>query len=388
VLLIVGVVAGIFFVAGIGGLVETVDSGEIVVKQSWFTGKLEVWTTPGPKLQAWGKCSHYPISEQFWFSADKTQGGAVDGSIKTRFNDGGHGTISGSVRYNMPKGEAQVINIHREFRGDANNIKEQLIKTAIQNAVYASGSLVSSTQSFAEKRSELMEYIIDQTVNGRLRYHAECKKEPDPVTKIEKTVCTTNIDKDTSQPNGYARLESSSITPYGITLSNWSFNEIQYDDDVKNQIKAQQTAVAAVQTSMAEAKQAEQRTITVEQQGKAAAAKAKWDQEVISATAVTKAEQEKKVALLAKESAEYTKQKLILEGEGEAKKRELIMKADGALAQKFQRDIEVAKIWADAYAKQRPTPDVVIGTSGSGGDLGSMMMLAAAKQAGIVPTGK
>jgi hypothetical protein len=116
------------------------------------------------------------------------------------------------------------------------------------------------------------------------------------------------------------------------------------------------------------------------------AAKAKWDQETIKAKAVTEAEQERDVVRLNKETAELTKATLIAEGEGEAKKKQLIMAADGALAQKIDKEIQVAKIWADAYSKQRPTPDIVFGgtSNSSSNDLGAMLMFNAAKSAGLL----
>ena len=53
----------------------------------------------------------------------------------------------------------------------------------------------------------------------------------------------------------------------------------------------------AVQQAIVNSKKAEQDTLTVEQQGKAEAAKAKWAQEVEKATAVTSAEKDKEVAV-------------------------------------------------------------------------------------------
>ena len=59
------------------------------------------------------------------------------------------------------------------------------------------------------------------------------------------------------------------------------------------------------------------------------------------------------------------------------------MAADGALSVKVDRDIQIAKIWADA--QQRPTPDVTFGGgSSSSSDLGSLMMMSAARTAGII----
>ena len=71
-----------------GKIVENVDNSEIVIIQSVFSGKISIYTTPGPVLQAFGTATHYKKSSQFWFSKIKDEGRAIDQSIKIRFNDG------------------------------------------------------------------------------------------------------------------------------------------------------------------------------------------------------------------------------------------------------------------------------------------------------------
>ncbi|CAB4131595.1 Band 7 domain containing protein [uncultured Caudovirales phage] len=378
-----GVLVGVIvLITTISGIWTTVDAGEIVVKQG-IMGDLVVWADQGPKWQMWGKITRYKRSTPYYFSSKKDQGNSADESIKMRFNDGGHGNFSGSLRYDLPTDETNLIKIHKTF-GSQQTLEQSMIRTNIEKVVYLSGSIVSSTQSYAERRADLLAYIEDQAKHGLYKSSSKCEKQPDPVTKQDRTVCVVEIEKDTKTGEP-ARLEKSPLEDYGIKLSAFSVNDIQYDADVTKQIKMQQDAIAAVQVSLSQAKQAEQNAITAAENGKAAAAKAKWDQEALKAKAVTEAEQIRDVAKLAKETAELTKAKLIAEGEGESTKRKLIMAADGALNQKIDRDIQVAKIWAEAYAKQRPTPDVVFGTSGNGGsDLGSLMMMSAAKQAGLL----
>lgn len=379
----VGIIIAIFTISGIW---TTVDAGEIVVKQG-ITGDLVVWSEQGPKWQFWGKITKYKRSTPYFFSSAKDQGSPEDQSIKMRFNDGGHGNFSGSLRYDLPTDEPSVIKFHKTFGSQA-ALEHSLIRTNIEKVVYLSGSILSSTQSYAERRADLLAYIEDQAKKGLYKSSSKCEKQPDPdpVTKQERTVCTVDILKDTKTGEP-VRLEKSPLEDYGILLSGFSVNDIAYDTEITNQIKAQQAAIAAVQVSLSQAKQAEQNAITAAENGKAAAAKAKWDQEAIKAKAVTEAEQARDVAKLAKETAELTKAKLIAEGEGESTKRKLIMAADGALNQVNDTKIAVAKIWADAYAKQRPTPDIVFGGTGSnssGNDLGSMLMFSAAKQAGLL----
>jgi regulator of protease activity HflC (stomatin/prohibitin superfamily) len=383
ILALIGVLVGvIILITTISGIWATVDAGEIVVKQG-VLGDLVVWNEQGPKWQMWGKITRYKRSTPYFFSSKKDQGAPEDQSIKMRFNDGGHGNFSGSLRYDLPVDEKSMLKIHKTF-GSQEALEHSLIRTNIEKVVYLSGSIVSSTQSYAERRADLLAYIEDQAKKGLYKSSSRCEKQPDPVTKQDRTVCVVEIAKD-PETHVPARLEASPLEDYNITLSAFSVNDITYDEAIDRQIKAQQDAIAAVQVSLSQAKQAEQNAITAAENGKAAAAKAKWDQEAIKAKAVTEAEMVRDVAKLSKETAELTKAKLIAEGEGESTKKKLIMAADGALSVKVDRDIQIAKIWADAYAKQRPTPDITFGASSSeGNNLGQIMMMSAAKNAGLL----
>ena len=124
-----------------------------------------------------------------------------------------------------------------------------------------------------------------------------------------------------------------------------------------------------VQTSIADAKKAEQRAITVAKNGEADAAAAKWEQEVIKAKAVTEAQQKLEVAKLERQAAEQNKMKNILEGQGEAERKRLAMQANGALEQKLETWLEAQRYWADALAKYQGNivPSYVGGGSGTNG---------------------
>jgi hypothetical protein len=109
-----GVLALIFILFS-GKMIENVDNSEIVIIQSVFTGKISIYTTPGPVLQNFGTATHYKKSNQFWFSKKKDEGKDEDQSIKIRFNDGGHGQISGSVRWYMPSDDKATLKLHTDF---------------------------------------------------------------------------------------------------------------------------------------------------------------------------------------------------------------------------------------------------------------------------------
>jgi regulator of protease activity HflC (stomatin/prohibitin superfamily) len=310
---------------------EDVDAGEIVIIQDPFDGELNVYTEPGFVWQGMGRATHYRKSNQFWFSAPKSEDDR-DLSIPVKWNDGGHATISGSVRYDLPMDKINLINLHSTF-GSQEALESQLIKTNIEKAIYMTGPLMTSKESYAEKRNDLIYYIEDQASRGVYKTKQIEVKEVDPLTNEEKTVTRVEIvEKNPGQP---IRQEESPIKSNGVKLYNISINGIEYDKSVEKQIQTQQQAIMNVQTAIANAKKAQQEAITVEEQGKADAAKAKWEQEVVKAKMVTQAEAQRKVAEEEVKTAELNKRRDILEGEGIAAKKRLVMQADGALEQKL-----------------------------------------------------
>jgi len=378
-----GVIAIIVLVTLGGRIVEDVGAEEIVIIQDPIDGDLHFYVSPGMKYQNFGASTHYPKSFQLWFSVQSDQGSNADQSMRTRFNDGGHATISGSVRIDMPLDDEHLRAIHTKY-GSPEAVEQAIVRTVFEKAVYMSGPLMSSKESYAEKRNELIRYIEDQASSGVYKTISKETTGIDPMTGVKKTITVVELVTDDTSPNGIARQEESPLKTFGLRAYNLSINQIAYDDTVEAQIKSQQQAIMQVQTAIAEAKQAEQRTITVEQEGMANAAKAKWDQEVHKAKAVTEAEQKKEVAKLAKDAAEYTKQEQILLGEGEAERKRLVMEADGALEKKLATYEAVMGRFAQEFAKQKWVPEVQMNggsaiTSASGNEAANLINILTAK---------
>lgn len=350
---IIGAV-GLFFLAIMvftfaGRSFEDIDAGEIVVIQDPIDGELHVYKTSGIVWQGGGKATHYKKSNTFWFSYVVDGGDTTkDLSIPVKWNDGGHATISGSVRYDLPVDDGQIIKLHSIF-GSQEAIEQQVIKTNIEKAVYLTGPLMTSKESYAERRNDLIFYIEDQASKGVYKTRQIEVKEIDPITGNEKT--TTKVDIQVDSNGVFKRQEVSPIVTSGIKLYNISINGIKYDAAVEAQIANQQRAIMEVQTAIANAKRAEQEALTTAKQGEANAAAAKWEQEVIKAKMVTEAEAANAVAILAVKTAQLNKEKLILEGEGEAAKKRLIMQANGALEQKLEAWLRSQQYWSDAFSK-------------------------------------
>lgn len=349
---IIAVVIGLFAIAFLFSsfsLFENLNADEVMVVQSPISGELTWYTTAGIKWQGFGTVTHYIKLETYEFA------------IPVRFNDGGHGTINGSINYEVPLDTEHLTQLHTKY-GSQESIQKDLIEVVANKCIYMTGPLMSSKESYAEKRTSLIFYIEDQIKNGVYKTTQKDTKIKDPITGADKTVTVAEIV--VNNDNKALRQEEAVLAEYGIKTSNFAVTSLPYDETVESQIRQQQEINMSVQTSMATAKQAEQKAITVEKEGQASAAKAKWDQEIIKAKEVTQAQQRLEVARLEKLAAAENKQKLILEGEGEAAKKRLTMQADGALTQKLEAWKYAQEKWAEAWGKNGAQ---IVPTISSGG---------------------
>ena len=362
---------------------ENLDASEIMVIQSPISGELRVFTEPGVQWQGFGKVTKYPRRDQYSFSSAANQGKPGDQSISTGFNDGGTGKVSGVMSWEPPLKPEQLIRLHKEY-GSFHAIDQQLIRPMLEKVIFSAGATMSSIESSSERRPEIPQTIDDQLQNGPYLTKVAMVTTIDPLTKQEKAVRVVQIATD---KDGKAlRASASTIKEYGITLSPVTVNHIDYEKSVTDQIAERQKSTQAVQLSQAAAIRATQDAITTEQQGKANAAKAKWEQETVNAKDIALAEKNVIVAKNEALAAEQYKRKLILEGEGEAQKRTLVMNADGALDKKLEAYVKVSGFYANAIQTANPgawTPAVVMGggAGGNGAGASALVELFTAKAA-------
>lgn len=373
-----------------GKIFENVEAGEIVINQVPVTGTLEFWTEPGWEWQKFGDMSRYDKATQVWFSNKENQGDTADESIKIIFNDAGIAWISGSTRIVLPLDNDHLRLIQTEF-GSMAALSNELILPTIMKVVFSSGPLMSSFESYAVKKNDLIRYIEDQLINGIYKTRQKETTKIDELSGKSKTVTIAELIPNNDCPGGYERQEVAPFGKYGIQIRAVSVEDIRYEDKIMRQIDQQQKALMDVQTAIAEAKKAKQDAIKAEEQGRANYQTAKWEQEKINAKEIAQAEKARDVAKLNKEKARYQKDADILEGQGKAAKKKLIMQADGALQQKLDAYKEVNKYYADAISKQKWVPETVISGNGSKGyhgaqDLVNLLMIKTARDLKLDPT--
>ncbi len=340
---------------------ENLDANEIMVVQSPISGNLSVYTTPGWKTQAFGTVTKYPMRAEYVFNDEPS-------SKLLQFNDGGKGYLYAAVSWKMPLDHDKILSLHKAYN-NPERVQQEAVARMIDSAIFLAGPLMSSTESAGERRAELLGYINDQALNGVYVTKTESKKTSDAMTGDETVarVATIVTEADGVTPK---RQQASILREFGIELLPISITNLDYDTLVEAQIAKRQEAITNVQLAQAAAREAQQNTITVEEQGKASAAKAKWDQETIKAQVVTEAEQRRDVARLDAEAAALTKQQQILLGQGEAERKRLVMSADGALEKKLAALVEMNRDQWTAISNYKGSwvPTINMGESGKGGN--------------------
>ena len=362
------------FLCLIGSIAEDVKNEQIVVNQYPITGHMAYWTSPGLKWQWFGRKTKYYKTQQFWFGGKDVDGASHGTPIKVIFNDASVGYIYGSLRVVLPTDIEHLSRIQTAYNG-MDRLMNDLVAQNVVKVIYSSGPLMSAFESYAEKKNDMVFYITDQLTYGVYKTTIKEETSVDSFTGEAKKIKIASLVSNPEAPNGFVRSENSPFTSYGVVIDQVSITEITYDDKVNQQIQTQQQANMSIQTKKAEALAAQQDAIKAEAEGKAAAAKAKWEQERIKATEVTKAEQEREVARLAAEKAEFDKKKIIAEGEAEAAANRAKVSAGLTPQERAEWDYKTKVGVAEALSKTA-WPKIVMSGGHQGGANAAMDVIA------------
>lgn len=357
----------------LSSVAEDVKNEQIVVNQYPVTGNMAYWTEAGLKWQWFGRTTKYYKTQQFWFGGKDVEGESHGTPIKVIFNDASVGYIYGSLRVVLPTDVEHLKLIQTAYTG-MDRLMNDLVAQNVVKVIYASGPLMSAFESYAEKKNDMVFYITDQLTNGVYKTAIREEESVDTFTGEVKKVKVASLVANEHAPNGYVRSEKSPFTSYGVTIDQVSITEITYDEKVNQQIQTQQQANMSIQTKKAEALAAQQDAIKAEAEGKAAAAKAKWEQEKVKATEVTRAEQNREVARLAAEKAEFDKKRIIAEGEAEAAANRAKVAAGLTPQERAEWEYKTKVGVAEAVAKVE-LPKVVMGGGGNNGTAMDLMSL-------------
>ena len=97
------------------------------------------------------------------------------------FNDAGKGVVKGSINYELPLNAKQLTEMH-SFYPDQQSLEVGLVRPALNKSVYLTGTMMTSYESYKEKRSMLTQLVEDQTQNGVYRTRTTTREVEEETT--------------------------------------------------------------------------------------------------------------------------------------------------------------------------------------------------------------
>lgn len=308
--------------------------------------------------------------------AELEDNGIEVGQIMIRFSDATTANVKGITQFILPSDEKEMILIHNTHRTPQSLVTKRLAPYT-KECLQSSAQLMSSEKHYGGGRAQMAQDFMDQLKEGVYLLVTEESVVFDSLEGEKKRVYQTEMQLD--KKTGLPKRKLSSIKEYGITVADAAITDVDYEEKVDDKLIKIIDAVTKSSISKQELMTAQQQTLTAKAKGEQALVEIEYQQkqeqtkQVVEAqTKVKVAEQDKLQQKIAYEGAILEAKKIKELADAEAYARSRIMKADGALEKKLNAQIEIQKVWADAFSKYQGAIVPQIQTGGSGTTNGAL----------------
>ncbi|MQQ07971.1 hypothetical protein GFB49_05855 [Epibacterium sp. SM1979] len=308
--------------------------------------------------------------------------------------------VSATARFELPSDQDAFLRLARQYRTPENLLRTELVP-AFEETLGANAALMSAEDYFQGGKTEFnnefqrqMEdgiYLVrrieqqvptDQNRTGSA--NAALGTEQEEFGEDTKTVFVVQKLLDST---GQPRRKAQSFSKFGITVTSARVTDVNPNQKFKDRMALRQQAAADRAIAREQRIQEEEQKLLAVARGEREVAERQASAKVIQIErttdaetekqlAITAAEREREAARIAKEQSEILLEKARIDAEAvqvaadaEAYAKRQILEADNALAQKLDAEVEIQRLWADAFAK-RNVPTYVFG-SGGGSDGGA-----------------
>lgn len=295
-----------------------------------------------------------------------------------------------TVRFTIPTDKDSFLQLAHEYRNPENLLRTALIP-AFKETLQANASLMSAEEYYSGGRTEFK----NQMINGIYIVRREEISEK----RVGDVRGSANVAMGTQQQDygddskvvfvvrkmlddtGIPRRKSQRFIDYGVSVVEARITQMDPNQRFVERMQLKQKASADRAIAREQRVQEEEQRLLAIARGEREVAerqaKAKVDQiqrtteaETEKQLAITEAQKKQEQAEIDKQTAQVNLEKARIEAEtrrtladAEAYQKKAVLQADNALAQKLDAEIEIQKIWAEAFA-QRKVPQYVFG----GGD--------------------
>ena len=307
---------------------------------------------------------------------DLEDNGIEVGQIMIRFSDATTANVKGITQFILPSDETEMILIHNTHRTPQSLVVKRLAPYT-KECLQSSAQLMSSEKHYGGGRAQMAQDFMDQLKEGVYLLKTEENIVFDSLAAEKKRVYQTEVqlDKKTALP----KRKTSSIKEYGITVADAAITDVDYEDKVDEKLTKIIDAVTKSSISKQELMTAQQQTLTAKAKGEQALVEIEYQQkqeqtkQVVEAeTRVKVAEQDRIQQKVAYEAAILESKKIKELADAEAYSKSKIMQADGALEMKLKAQVEVQRVWADAFSKYTGAVVPQFQTGGAGVQNGAL----------------
>ncbi|MBN8653949.1 MAG: hypothetical protein J0L67_21145 [Cytophagales bacterium] len=309
------------------------------------------------------------------------------GQIMIRFSDATTADVRGITQFILPSDEKEMILIHNTHRTPQSLVVKRLAPYT-KECLQSSAQLMSSEKHYGGGRAQMAQDFLDQLKEGVYLLRTEENLVYDSLEMEKKRIYQTEIQVDpkTMVP----KRKISSIKEYGITVADAAITDVDYEEKVDEKLVKIIDAATKSAISKQELMTAQQQTLTAKAKGEQALVEIEYQQkqdqtkQVVEAeTKVKVAEQDKLQQKIAYEASILEARKIKELADANAYARQRIMQADGALELKLKAQVEVQKVWADAFSKYQGAvvPQIQTGSGTTTNGALSFMDIMTAKTA-------
>ncbi len=320
--------------------------------------------------------------------------------MKIMFLDQVDAEAQATVRFSIPTDKESFLKLAHEYRSPENLLRTSLMP-AFKETLQANASLMTAEEYYAGGRTQFNSEFENQMNRGILLV----KREEIQVASQKNVKGSANaslgenqerfgnetrtvyVVKKVLDKDGLPKRKKQRFLEFGITVVSALVTDMNPNKKFVQRMQLKQQASADRAIAREQRTQEEQQRLLAIARGerKVAERQAKAKVEQIQKTteaetekqlAITTAEKIKAEAFISRETAEINYEKAKIEAqtkrtlaEAEAYQKRVILQADNALAQKLNAEVQIQKLWAEAFAR-RSVPTNVFG-GGSGTPVGS-----------------
>ena len=243
--------------------------------------------------------------------------------IPIRFDDATQAKADANVRWELPKEEQTMINLHKSYRSP-DKLQTRTLEPYSKECLGFASQLMESEVHYSGGQSKLKEDFRDQLLNGQYVLETNTSFVFDSLSNEKVKITNVDLRRD---ENGRIMTIPSDVQTYGIKAVFAAVPHIDYEPIVDEKLKAkieQSTKESIAKQALITA---QQEALTAKAKGEEMLAQTRAEEEADKLRAVIRAEKEKAVAKEQAEQAKYVADKVEQEGRAKAAANQALVNA-------------------------------------------------------------